>query len=44
MATEKQIVKDLQRQKRESMAQIVGTFSKAFKDGTLRKIAEPKPV
>jgi hypothetical protein len=42
MATAKPDLKELQRRKAESIAQIMGSLSKAFKEGTLRQISEPK--
>lgn len=44
MATEKRVLEELQRRKRDSIAEIMNAFSKAFKDGTLRKISDPKPI
>ena len=42
MATEKLTVKDLQKRKSDSIAEIMKSLSKAFNEGNLRKLSEPK--
>ncbi|SDR28689.1 hypothetical protein SAMN05216597_3338 [Pseudomonas cannabina] len=44
MATVKPELKELQRRKAESISEIMHSLSKAFKEGTLRQISEPKRV
>lgn len=42
MATAKLTVKDLQKRKAESIAGMMKAVSKAFEEGTLVKVSEPK--
>lgn len=42
MATEKQALKDMQRRKAESIKLLMESLSQSFRQGSLRKISEPK--
>jgi len=44
MATEKLDLKEIQRRKAEAFNQVMRSFNKAFSEGTVRQISEPKPA
>lgn len=44
MAIEKLKVKDLQKRKSESVMQVLSALSRSYEQGTLRKLADPRPI